>query len=148
MPNTDYIPSPADVADHNTSRTRTKYGRLLGVFSDATTPTDAQVERVIAKALLDVSDMIGDDIPQALWDDAANLVALKAAMQIELDYFSEQISSGRSIYAQLEKEYESSLIRVQKEVTEAVSGIVTDTGPSNRPSWSFPAASNWLTRRM
>lgn len=140
----DYRPSADRVARKLLSRTRDAYGNLQGRFSTTTTPTSTQVDEIISDTMTDVADLIGDDIPEALFDDAADLVATRAAMAVELAFFSDQVNTGRSIYPQLEKEYEMEIPRLQKAVTEAEEGdgTVDDAGASNRAQGAFPDASN------
>jgi hypothetical protein len=69
-------------------------------------------------------------------------------MQVELDFYSDQVNTGRSIYPQLEKEYTTSLMSLSQAVqqAEAGDGTVTDSSPSNMPSWGFPEAqTGWGT---
>jgi hypothetical protein len=143
-------PSVALVARKIMSRTRDQYGKLLGTFSSATTPTDVQVSQIIVDVMPEVADSIGDTIPDLLADDAANVAALRAAMQVELDFWPEQINSGRSTYPQLEKQYADSLTRLQKQVTLFSEGSTTvgNTGMGGIPSWGFDdPVTDWSTRR-
>jgi hypothetical protein len=150
MPVTDYVPTVDLVASSIMSRTRDQYGNILGVFSGATNPTDTQVEAVIGSVLNEVADEIGDDIPAVLWDDAQGVVAKRAAMQVELSYFPDQVSTGRSPYAQLKEEYEEQLAKLTKQVIHVEegggTGPVEEAAASNKPSWSFPVAQNWDKR--
>jgi hypothetical protein len=71
-------------------------------------------------------------------------------MQIELDFFSEQVNTGRSIYPQLERLYNNALNSLASAVTltlEGGDGKIVDSSPGRSPSGGFPDAANWLTRR-
>lgn len=146
MPVDDYTPEVQDVADHLSARTRDKNGAEAGTFNSDTRPTDEQVERLITKAAGTVSLRIGDDIPAALFEEAQDVVALRAAMLVELDFYPEQVSSDRSPYAELKELYDEQ-IGTQKDpgslvlaVRNALSDSTVDVSGSNRPSASFPKA--------
>lgn len=144
-----YLPSVQQVAYRNLSRTRDKFGNLVGTFNADTQPTDTQVYGIINTVWQEVADVIGDDIPAALNDDAANVVALRAAMQVELDFYADQVNTGRSIYPQLEKQYESARNILSKQIALMGEGEtrVTESGAANAPSYSFPDAQGWMSRR-
>lgn len=146
----DYTPTKDLVARKVQSRTRDQFGNLAGTFSATTTPTDTNVTAIIGDVITEVADVIGDDIPTALFDDAKNVVALKAAMQVELDFFPDQVNTGRSIYPQLSDQYEKALVRLTRAITmsEAGDGTVDDAGASLRPSYSFPKPTITLDRKM
>lgn len=152
---TPWMPSVRDVALKILSRTRDSKGNQLGTFTADTIPDATDCAAIIGQAALDVAKVLGDDIPDVLYDDVGNLIALKAAMQIELSYYSEQVNTGRSIYPQLDKEYQEELPLISKQLTNVLAGNGDGTtgpvltGASNSPSWSFPVASpDWLTKRM
>lgn len=146
----DYAPTVAQVARHLLSRTRDRWGNEAGTFTASTRPTDTQVLALIQDAITKVADEVGDEIPVELFDDAADVVAERVAMQIELDYYSDQVNTNRSPYSQLKDLYREDLGRLQKSVTEALAseGHIVDTGPSNMPSFSYPQPTSWLDRIM
>jgi hypothetical protein len=149
VPATDYTPSVVQVARKDLSRTRDKYGNLVGTFNADTQPTDTQVMSLTGDLLTEVADVIGDDIPTPYFDDAANVVALRTAMQIELDYFSEQVNTGRSIYPQLKEQYDTALKNLIKAINsdDPTTPGVEGGGASMRPSYGFPEAkTGWSTR--
>jgi hypothetical protein len=138
-----YWPTVRQVAQRITSRTRMQFGDLAGTFNDQTTPTATQVEGVIAETITEVADTIGNVVPAQLIDDASAVAALKAAMQVELSFFSDQVNTGRSIYPQLEKQYTAALASLATSIRQAESvggdGAVIDTSPSRRASMGgFP----------
>lgn len=147
-----YTPTVERVATKIISRTRDQYGNLTGTFSSTTTPTDDQVYTVVEDVITEVADVIGDDIPDELLDDAAGVVALKAAMQVELNFFSDQVNTGRSIYPQLSKQYDAALAALARQVQLFNEGetAVTNATEGRSPSYSFPdpSPSDWLTKRM
>lgn len=143
-----YVPSVDLVARKISSRTRDEYGNVLGIFTEATTPTDDQVQDIVFDVIGEVAGVVGNDVPDPLISDAANVVAERAAMQVELNFFSDQVNTGRSIYPQLKEMYESDLARLGKAITEYdATGSVLDTGMSNRASGSFPAPMTTMTER-
>jgi hypothetical protein len=143
-----YLPAVAQVAQHDMSRTRDQFGNLLGTFTSTTQPTDDQVAQLIFTAATKVADEVGDTVPEKLRDDAADVVALRTAMMIELDFFAEQVNTGRSIYPQLKSEYEEELTKLQAAIIAIdETGNVVDAGPAGRPSYYFPEAkTGWDTR--
>jgi len=81
--------------------------------------------------------------------DAKDLVALRAAMMVEQTLFADQITSNRSSYPILKERYDSDIKDLQLAIQSAEDG---GTGipdqPRLKPSYSFPEATPWLTRRM
>lgn len=145
----DYRPTVGDVGRKVMSRTKDKYGNVTGVFSSDTSPTAAQVGLIIDDVLTEVTDVIGDEVPAPLRDDAANVLALRAAMQIELDFFTDQVNTGRSIYPQLHEQYKEALASLQKQVQNFEDGEtgVVSSSPATGPSYGFPTDKAWMTRR-
>lgn len=142
-----YAPTKEQVARKILSRTRDQYGNLKGTFDETTTPTGEVVNEIIVDAVSQISKSIGDIIPDSLTADASDVVALYAAMQIELTVFAEQVNTGRSIYPQLEKQMNGApgilgaLVRLQRAITisEAGTGAIENAGPSLMPSFGgFP----------
>lgn len=133
------------------SRTRDTFGNVLGTFTDNTLPTADEVERIIGDATLSLSKQIGDTIPDALLDDASRVVAILAAMQIELSFYSDQVNTGRSIYPQLEAMLKTEITNLQRSISlfsEGETGV-TNTGPGSKASWGFPTPGiDWDTKVM
>lgn len=140
MPTSDYSPSLAQVARRNMQRTKDQFGNLVGTFSSVTVPTDTQVTALIAEIVNEVADLIGDDIPDSCFENGQNVCAIKTAAQIELDYFSDQVNTGRSIYPQLLAQYEMAVKRLMRQVTivsEGDGSTVKSADASMRPSYNF-----------
>lgn len=149
MPVSDFTPSVSEVGAELLSRTKDQYGNETGTFSGTTTPTDTQVEALISKAADRVSLKIGTEVPAALRQDAKDIVALRAAMMVEQTLFADQITSNRSPYPVLLERYKAELADLQLAIQIAEDGDGTfPNQPSNGPSYSFPEATPWLTRRM
>jgi hypothetical protein len=151
VPVTDYTPTAAQVAANVMSRTRDSFGNLAGTFNANTTPTDTQVDAVVGAVINEVADEIGDDIPQPLFDDAASVVAKRAAMQVELDFFPEQVNTGRSIYPQLNDQYKTALASLKKQVVQIESGDTATVDAADVATGAsmggFPDSQCWDTRR-
>lgn len=136
MPSSDYTPAVADVAVFLRTRTRDTNGVELGTFTIATRPTAAEVEAIIADTVVNMEDDLGTDIDQRLWSSAKRVTALRAAMAIEVSYFSEQVAADRSVYPQLKEWYEEDLDKLNSSIIETAEGgdIGSDAG-ENTPLW-------------
>lgn len=168
-PNVNYLPTVDQVARKILSRTKDNRGNLGGTFTASTTPTDEQVEQIIFDAVKPIADVIGDIVPDELLDDAQDVVALKAAMQVELSFYPDQVNTGRSIYPQLKEELEGkytgrsyapgALTRLSRAVVQMNEGetTVTNSDPSRMASFGgftetdpitgIAAREGWMTRR-
>lgn len=135
-----WAPDVAAVARHISSRTRDEFGNVIGTFSSATMPKDYQVLDIINDAVRFLQDKVGDDLPEALWDNAARVAAIRAAMQIELDFFSDQVNTGRSIYPQLEEMLKQETVDLASSIVSANEndGVPVITTPGGSPHYSFP----------
>lgn len=124
MPASDYKPIVADVAARIRARTRTPGGGEVGTFTTDTIPTAAEVQPLIDLAISDVAALIGTEIPEGDDEDAnprlaaKNLVSLWAAMQIEITFWPEQVSSGDSSYAMLKDQYDQMLPAIKKMIDD------------------------------
>lgn len=123
-----YRPSTRAVAAHIKNRTVDDHNNYLGDFTDKTEVTGDEVEELIGKAEqrvlrrmdLDPNVPIPTESQQAITD----LVALYAAMLVELTKYSEQVASRVSPYAQLKELFDEQLIELREDVT----GIKDDDG--------------------
>lgn len=102
-----FSPSVEDVAALVPSRAKGQYGRIT-TFDSTTQPTGTQVQAIIDRALRSVYGRIGTPVP-ALNDMATDIVAMRAAMLVELTFFGDQIKSDRSPFAALQELYEEAL---------------------------------------
>jgi hypothetical protein len=138
-----FLPAVSDVGLEILSRTRDQYGNLIGTFNADTSPNDTQVLGIIDQVAPLVGDAIGDTIPGAMYDDARKLIAIRAAMQIETSFFSDQVNTGRSIYPQLKEQYELELARLQKQLalmSQGNSDVPVNAGMGGIAAWCFPPA--------
>lgn len=139
MPSSDYTPAVADVALFLRTRTRDANGAELGTFTSATRPTADSVTGIIADTMVNVEDDIGSDIDPRLWSSAKRVAALRAAMAVEVSYFSEQVAANRSVYPQLKEWYTEDLDKLNVAIVETAEGgdPGSDAG-ENTPTWSNP----------
>lgn len=136
-----YRASVQDVADLLRARTLATNGVELGTFADTTRPTDEQVIRLINKAQDDVSGKIGLVVPAMFVRDAQNLVAIRAAMYVELSYFPEQIRANKSIYPELLALWDAQLSALLASIEAAgADGVLDaeDLGSALAPAYAFP----------
>lgn len=133
MPVSDYTPEVPAVAAFLRARTKTEGGEEAGTFNPAaywtdnsgrgTRPTAEQATEQIANAIGDISGIVGEDIDERFHEPAKRVVALRAALLIELSYFPEQVATGRSPYAQLKELYDEAWGNLKSAL-----GIDTDEG--------------------
>jgi hypothetical protein len=119
-----------DVADLLLARTKDDDGNELGEFTDATRPTDEGVDRLITRALAEVLARVGGEPAEPFWLALRTLVALYAAMLVELSYFPEQVRSDRSAYPEYERLFTAGL----KELIDAIRG----GAPGGHQTYSVP----------
>jgi hypothetical protein len=108
----EYLPEPSDVASILRARTYNDESKLEGEFSDETRPTTDQVEALIARSYVEVTGRVGQDIAEddRFFGFAQNIVAIRAAMWVELSYFPEQADEDRStVYKELKELYAEEL---------------------------------------
>lgn len=157
MPVSDYTPNVEDVGQIDMSRTVNDVGSETGTFTDpdqdgrgGTRPTQQQVLQLIERACNDVAPFLGTDIPVDLQDDAKQLVALRAAMWLELTFFGTEVAQARSPYAQYKEMYDAQLIALKTAIQSQESGgdpANTLTG-TNVPAYGFPPAGTWMSREL
>lgn len=103
-----WTPTVDQVATHLLARTRQPNGVIAGTFNSLTMPTDVMVQAIIAQQVSLLAPRLGD-VPDSLADSAGALLALKAAIEVEQSYFSEQIDSGKSPHGRLCDDFDSAL---------------------------------------
>lgn len=145
-----FVPTVSMVGSILRARTKDVDGNELGTFNDLTRPTDDQVRDIIQQATNDVTAAVDTDVPVEAFAQARSVIALRAALLVELSFFPEQVPTGRSPYAQLLELYEGQdgsagslgrlKIAVDRERSEELSGDETTTagtpwwyGPIDRP---------------
>ncbi len=105
-----FLPDPVDVAALLPARTYIDDGGEVGLFNTETRPTEGQVQTLIYSAGNEVAARIGqtieDDMLRAF---ARELVAIRAAMGVEIGYFPEQTNLDESAYDKLKELYDEGL---------------------------------------
>lgn len=107
-----FWPSVAEVAAKLRARTKDRFGNEAGTFTADTRPTFQQVLEMIQAAADDVTAETDTDIPADAHDAVKQLIALRAAMDIELSFFPEQVSTNRSPYAEYKRLFDEGMTRV------------------------------------
>ncbi len=105
--------TPADVAAVLTARTFNTSSTEEGGFTGDTRPTAEQAEVLIERAGDEVRARLGQDIDEEKDETsflyAKQLVAIRAAMWVELSYFPEETTADDSAYEALRVAFESGL---------------------------------------
>jgi hypothetical protein len=133
-------PSLVDVADHIPTRTRDLSDpgsdTLLGTFTDDTTPTADEAQRIIDTAVATVQSAVPTVSPglEVLARDAA---AWRAAADIELAY-PERDADIQQVYDRLNARADLAL----KRLIEAAEAAGTSS-EATLPQWSMPAPVPW-----
>lgn len=145
-----YLPLVSDIGALLRARTKDSMGQELGTFTSNTRPTYDEVQRLILQAAGDVTSLTDYDIPVEVYRQASGVIALRAAMLVELSYFPEQVATGRSAYNQYKEMYDDMLARlmiaVEREAAEEVTGELPAQG--NVPVFGFPVVEGLLYKRM
>lgn len=100
--------TPDDVAALLRARTKDSAGVEVGVFSDQTRPTLGQVQQQIDLARSFIVTRLGV-VPDTCAAGLETLVALLAAMLVELGYWPEQVASEQSPYLHYQALYQEGL---------------------------------------
>lgn len=134
MPSATYDTTAADVAREIPSRTRSG-GGATGSFTASTTPTDSGVVAYIQDSADDIARKVGTQIPTNLQPLAKDVIALGAALEIELG--ADDFNEAR--YDRLKKRYDERLTDLQT----AIADLSNDGDPSviaggASPIGSFP----------
>jgi hypothetical protein len=149
-PAASYLPLVSDVGALLRARTKDRYGNEVGTFNENTRPTFDEVQRLIETAAGDVTDLIDYDIPLESYRAASGVIALGAAMLVELSYFPEQVAADKSAYQEYKDLYDAYLERllaaVEREAAEEVTGEVPTYG--NMAAFGFPTVEALLPKRM
>lgn len=95
------IPTIDDVAALLRARTRDKFGKELGYFNDDTRPTADQVQNYIDGAVTEVVIRLPDTVPEKYLPLVRRVVALRAAMEVELSYDPDRAHGGTSAWSGL-----------------------------------------------
>jgi hypothetical protein len=105
-----FLPDPEDVSAVLVARTFNSGSHEEGEFSATTRPTEGQVQTLINQAGNEVAARLGQEIEDdTLRAYARELIALRAAMGVELSFFPEQTNTEQSAYEHLVDLYEKGL---------------------------------------
>jgi len=135
-----YRPLVSDVAGWLRTRTVDTNAQEQGTFTAATRPTYEQADRVIDGAMEKLEAKFGPNMQAELVGSAKNVVALRAAMMIELSFFADQIRADRSPYQELKALYEEALTDWQTERRSL--------GPDGAPDTPDDTSGNALPRAI
>lgn len=104
-------PSLADVAALIHARTKDRFDNWKGTFDANTQPTATQAQALIDRSAKVVSLELG--VPHStmgsLIEQAKSVVAIRAAWQIEISFFPNQVETGDSAADHLRQMYEADI---------------------------------------
>lgn len=142
-PTVAYQPAVWEVAAYVRARTKDTSGGEAGTFTFATSPTDTEVRDIIRVAAGKVASRFGTTVAASLALAAREVVALRAAMLVELTFFGDQIQAGRSPYTELKELYEQAytdLLEARKDLgADALAGTGDDLSAAGLPASAYPA---------
>ena len=134
-----YLPTITEVGALVRTRTKDPTGNELGTFTSATRPTTPEVETLIDAASDEVTTEVGTVLPDSVVVFTRALIALRAAMLVELTYFPEQVAQGRSPYDQYERMFNARMKSLCKAVEDAAKGDTPgDIGEGIATDFAFP----------
>lgn len=150
MPSADYLPDLTELGRFMKTRTRTRYGQVVGTFDENTAVTADEAAGLIVEAGDEVAIAVGSELPDGPAGDediyrkgAKSLVLILAAMNVEAALVPDQTDDPRSAYAALERRFTSLKKTLVEAITEALGG--TDGGEAVGPAtgaalgyWSGP----------
>lgn len=111
-------PNANEVARLLRARTKDTAGKEVGDFTEDTRPTWSEVDDLIDTAEGDVLAQTGSLLSDIDTRAARALVALRAAMLVELSYFPEQVRSDRSAYVEYKRLYDDGLAALLASIAE------------------------------
>jgi hypothetical protein len=138
-----FLPSVAEVAALIRARLTSEHGADLGGFTNATSPTQTQVQDFIYQAAGRVAVAVGTTMADPnLLAAARALVVVRAAMMAELSLSLDRLDSDRAIYDRLKTEWDEGKAELIEAVAESGVGgggeSVAGGGPL--PTGCFPPA--------
>lgn len=122
MPDDPLRPTTAEVAAVIHNRT-TVLGEEVGDFTTATNPSDTEVDDFIDHALAEVELQLPDTVPDREQPFAKRLVALRAAMMVEVSYDDDRTTNDTSTYARLKEMYDSGLALLLDALSDRDQGV-------------------------
>jgi hypothetical protein len=142
----------ADVAALLPQRTKGEWG-TDGEFTDQTTPSQKQVERILEQAASRIAGKLnlknGEDIcDNGPIELASEVHALRAAMMVELTYFANQLRTDQSPYEKIKEQYDEGIKDLVTDYENMCGGGGDDLAGEKRPSGHFPRSGRWGRRRF
>jgi hypothetical protein len=138
----EWKPNVDQVAAMLRARTQDDQMQEVGTFTDATRPTDVQVQELINSASAAfAAEAGGEPCTETLGLAAQGHIALTAAMLVELSYFPEQVASSRSPFDQLKElwdaQHEGIVSAVSFSCGSGQSPGTDGGGGMAMPRWSY-----------
>lgn len=112
-----YLPTVDDVGALLRARTKDTFGNEVGTFNANTRPTDVEVAELIDQAAQEVAMFIDTDIPDSANTLASSVVAIDAAMLVELSYWPETVGTTNSAYDRYKELFDLKIVQLQAAVT-------------------------------
>lgn len=103
-----YRPALADLGAIMRARTKDNDQVELGTFTADTRPTGVEADLMIDQASALVATRLGS-VPRRLGDLARAIVALRAAMYVEVSYYPEDTDTDQSAYARYREQYNDAI---------------------------------------
>lgn len=125
-----YAPTVDQVGALLRARTKDKNGVEKGTFTANTRPTRAEAYTIIQST---ADDVVGkfSSVATPCQETAREAIKLKAAMEIELSYFPEQVATGRSPFEQYRELYTDSMENLEACVALNVTpGVLSPNSPA------------------
>lgn len=124
-----------------------------GEFNDGTTPTKKQVERILEKAAGKIAGKLQitpdkDICANGPLELAEETHALRAAMMVELTFFSNQLRTDQSPYEKLKEEFEDNMKDLQTAYMEQCGEDAGGLGGETMPRGNFPKPKRWGRMRF
>lgn len=141
-----------DVAELLPQRTKGEFG-ATGEFTEDTTPTKKQVERILAKSAARIASKLQvteehDICENGPIEMAEEVHAIRAAMIVERTYFSNQLRTDQSPYKALKEEYDTSIKDLLAAYEDQCGSGAGSLGGEERPKGGFPKAGRWGRRKF
>lgn len=136
-------PTVAEVSRLIRARTKDDGGHEVGVFNAETRPTDVQVQDLIILAEGDVLSQTGRTLDELQAGSAKSLVALRAAMFVELSYWPEQVRSDRSAYEEYKRLYDEGLAGLMGVLYPDADGDGGGPGPAKVYEYGSVPITSW-----
>lgn len=141
-----------DVAALLPQRTKGEFGKD-GEFTETSTPTESQVENLLAKAASRIAGKLNiteaeDICPNGPIELAGEVHALRAAMMVELTFFANQLRTDQSPFEKLKEQYDEGLSDLLTDYENQCGDGGEGIGGEKMPSGNFPRSGRWGRMRF